>query len=56
MMDGAGWEKFDYIDMLKSMGCVFYLPLNSDAETAVTDAISGNKITLKPGHDNSSYF
>ena len=56
MMDGAGWEKFDYIDMLKSMGCVFYLPLNSDAETAVTDAISGNKITLKPVYDNSTYF
>jgi hypothetical protein len=55
MYDSSRWEELDYIGMLKSMGCVFYLPLNADNETAITDIISGNKIELNQNYNNS-YF
>ena len=45
-------SKLDFVDNLKSMGCVFYLPLNDNTDISITDQISGNKLILS----NNSYF
>jgi hypothetical protein len=45
-------SKLDFVDNLKSMGCVFYLPLNDNTDISMTDQISGNKLILS----NNSYF
>ena len=52
MSESNGWEKLDsFVDILKSMGCVFYLPLNS--QDATTDMINGNNMVLGTAIDNN---
>jgi hypothetical protein len=54
MEELSSWEELDYVDTLKSMGCVFYLPLTS--QDATTDLVNGSSMETSTYSGYTSVF